>query len=126
MRAYRFLTLMTLTLLAIGASAQTAGTPPSTTPTHSMIQPAEALPMNQGDGMKMRDGTQKKMAAMDAKLIMLEGITLLWFALTALSVLFVAVDIRTTPASPVLKWAFVLITFFIGPFGAFLYVLGCR
>ncbi len=57
---------------------------------------------------------------------MLNGIVLLWFALTALSVLFVAIDIRTTPESPVMKWAFVLVTFFIGPFGAFLYVLGCR
>lgn len=57
---------------------------------------------------------------------MLDGIILLWFLLTALSVAFVAIDIRRTPASPVLKWAFVLITLFIGPFGAFLYVLGCR
>lgn len=57
---------------------------------------------------------------------MLSGIVLLWFVLTALSVLFVATDIRTTPESPVLKWAFVLITAYTGPFGAFLYVLGCR
>lgn len=57
---------------------------------------------------------------------MLDGIILLWFILSALSVAFVAIDIRRTPASPVLKWAFVLITIFIGPFGAFLYVLGCR
>ena len=57
---------------------------------------------------------------------MLNGVILLWFILTALSVAFVAVDIRTTPESPVLKWAFVLITAYTGPFGAFLYVLGCR
>jgi Domain of unknown function (DUF4396) len=57
---------------------------------------------------------------------MLTGIILLWFILTALSVAFVAGDIRTTPESPVLKWAFVLITAYTGPFGAFLYVLGCR
>ncbi len=50
----------------------------------------------------------------------------LWFALTALSVLFVAIDIVRTPESPVLKWAFVLVTAYIGPIGAFLYVLGCR
>jgi hypothetical protein len=36
------------------------------------------------------------------------------------------VDIHTTPESPVLKWAIVLITAYTGPFGAFLYVLGCR
>lgn len=57
---------------------------------------------------------------------MLDGVMLLWFALTALSLLFVAVDIRNTPESPVLKWGFVLLTAYTGPFGAFLYVLGCR
>jgi hypothetical protein len=57
---------------------------------------------------------------------MLDGVMLLWFVLTAASVAFVAIDIRSTPASPVLKWGFVLITAYIGPLGAFLYVLGCR
>lgn len=57
---------------------------------------------------------------------MMSGIAWLWFVLTALSVLFVSIDIRSTPESPVLKWAFVLITAYTGPFGAFLYVLGCR
>jgi hypothetical protein len=51
---------------------------------------------------------------------------LLWFILTALSVAFVAIDIRSTPESIVLKWGFVLVTLFTGPIGAFLYVLGCR
>lgn len=49
-----------------------------------------------------------------------------WFVLTALSLGFVAFDIRSTPAHPVLKWAFVILTLFTGPFGAFFYVLGCR
>lgn len=57
---------------------------------------------------------------------MLSGIILLWFILTALSVVFVAADIPYTPESPVLKWGFVLITAYTGPFGAFIYVLGCR
>ena len=57
---------------------------------------------------------------------MLSGIILLWFILAGLSVVFVATDIRSTPESHVLKWAFVLITAYTGPFGAFLYVLGCR
>ena len=57
---------------------------------------------------------------------MLSGVVLFWFVLTALSVLFVSIDIRSTPESPALKWAFVLITAYTGPFGAFLYVLGCR
>ena len=44
----------------------------------------------------------------------------------AASLLFVAVDIRTTPESPVMKWGFVLLTAYTGVVGAFLYVLGCR
>ncbi|MCL4798919.1 MAG: DUF4396 domain-containing protein [Burkholderiales bacterium] len=57
---------------------------------------------------------------------MLDGVMLLWFALAGLSVLFVAVDVRHVPAAPVMKWAFVLVTAYTGPIGAFLYVLGCR
>ncbi len=57
---------------------------------------------------------------------MLDGVMLLWFILTVLSVLFVAIDILTTPEAVVLKWGFVILTCFVGPFGAFFYVLGCR
>jgi hypothetical protein len=57
---------------------------------------------------------------------MLEGVMLLWFILAGLALLFVAIDIRSTPESPVLKWGFVLLTAYAGVFGAFLYVLGCR
>jgi hypothetical protein len=57
---------------------------------------------------------------------MFDGVVLLWFVLTALSVAFVAVDVRSTPESPILKWGFVLVTAYTGPLGAFLYVLGCR
>ncbi len=58
--------------------------------------------------------------------MLLDGVMLLWFILTALAVIFVAFDIRSTPESPVMKWAFVLVTAYTGPIGAFLYVLGCR
>ncbi len=57
---------------------------------------------------------------------MLDGVMLLWFLLTAAAVLFVVVDIRSAPESPVLKWGFILLTAYTGPLGAFLYVLGCR
>ena len=57
---------------------------------------------------------------------MLDGIMLLWFVLAALAVLFVAIDIRSTPESPVMKWGFILVTAYAGVIGAFLYVLGCR
>ncbi|MPZ35756.1 MAG: DUF4396 domain-containing protein [Rhodospirillales bacterium] len=57
---------------------------------------------------------------------MLDGVMLLWFLLAAASLLFVAIDIRTTPESQVMKWGFVLLTAYTGVIGAFLYVLGCR
>jgi hypothetical protein len=57
---------------------------------------------------------------------MLDGVMLLWFLLAAASLLFVAIDIRSTPESPVMKWGFVLLTAYTGVIGAFLYVLGCR
>lgn len=50
----------------------------------------------------------------------------LWFSLAFLSVAFVVFDIWKTPAAPVLKWAFVILTVFAGPLGAFFYVLACR
>ena len=57
---------------------------------------------------------------------MLDGVILLWFVLAAAALVFVAIDIRTTPESPVMKWGFVLVTAFTGVVGAFLYILGCR
>jgi hypothetical protein len=58
--------------------------------------------------------------------MVLQGVMLLWFIEVAVSVVFVAVDIRTTPESPVMKWGFVIVTLYTGPIGAFLYVLACR
>ncbi len=57
---------------------------------------------------------------------MLNGVILLWYILTAAAVVFVAIDIRSSPVSPVMRWAFVLFTAYTGPIGVFLYVLGCR
>ena len=58
---------------------------------------------------------------------MLDGAMLLWWVLTVPSLAFVSLDIwRTTPESAVLKWAFVILTAFTGPVGAFFYVLACR
>jgi hypothetical protein len=57
---------------------------------------------------------------------MLDGVMLLWFLLTAMSLGFVAIDMRKAPVAPVMKWGFVLLTAYTGPIGVFLYVLGCR
>jgi hypothetical protein len=45
---------------------------------------------------------------------MLDGVMLLWFLLATASLLFVAIDIRGTPESPVMKWGFVLLTAYTG------------
>ncbi len=58
--------------------------------------------------------------------MLIDGVMLLWFFLTGLSLVFVALDIRNTPEHPVMKAAFILFTAYAGVFGAFLYVLGCR
>lgn len=58
---------------------------------------------------------------------MLDGAMIMWFSLAVPSLVFVAVDIwRGTSEAKVLKWAFVILTVFTGPIGAFFYVLGCR
>jgi hypothetical protein len=57
---------------------------------------------------------------------MIDGVMLLWFVLAGLSIAFVAIDIRNTPAHPVMKWGFVLLVAYTGVFGMVLYVLGCR
>jgi hypothetical protein len=56
----------------------------------------------------------------------LHGVTLLRFVEVAIALVFVAVDTRSTPESPVLKWGFVLLSAYAGVVGAFLHVLGCR
>jgi hypothetical protein len=57
---------------------------------------------------------------------MLDGVMLLWFIQVAISVVFVAWDIRGTPEATVMKWGFVIVTAFSGLFGALLYTLSCR
>ena len=54
------------------------------------------------------------------------GAMVAWFVLCGLSVAFISVDIASTPAHPVIKWAFVILALFTGPLAAIFYVLGCR
>ena len=58
---------------------------------------------------------------------MLEGAMLVWFGLTALSVLFVIWDsLINGVTSWVQRLAWILVTFYTGPVGAFFYLLACR
>ncbi|GAB3323472.1 DUF4396 domain-containing protein [Hymenobacter humi] len=51
----------------------------------------------------------------------------IWFALTALSVAYVAWDLFTsTPAMKVMKWGWVLVTLYTGPVGLLVYWFSCR
>lgn len=56
-----------------------------------------------------------------------DGALVLWFALTAPSVLFAAYDLATrTPEMGVMKWGWVLVILYTGPVGLFVYLLSCR
>jgi hypothetical protein len=57
---------------------------------------------------------------------MIEGAMRVWFVLRGRSVAFVSIDIRSTPARPVNKWAFIILALFTGLFAAVFRVLGCR
>jgi Domain of unknown function (DUF4396) len=58
---------------------------------------------------------------------MLDGVLLLWFILTGLSLVFVIWDsIANTPVSWVQKLAWILVTAYTGPVGLFLFLLVCR
>jgi hypothetical protein len=52
---------------------------------------------------------------------------LAWFALTLLSVAYVAYDAwRNNPELTVLKWGWVLLTLYLGPVGLAVYILSCK
>jgi manganese oxidase len=47
-----------------------------------------------------------------------------WFVLAALSTTYVAIDQFTNNPEPtVMRWGFILVTLYMGPFGLLLYVL---
>ena len=54
-------------------------------------------------------------------------ILLVWFALTALSVVYVAYDaITNNPEMKVMLLGWILVTLYLGPVGLFLYVMSCK
>ena len=57
----------------------------------------------------------------------IDVILLVWFALTALSVAYVAWDVFTnSPEMTVMKWGWILVTLYLGPIGLFLYIMSCK
>lgn len=58
---------------------------------------------------------------------MLDGVVLLWFVLVVGSLVFVVWDgLINTPVSWVQKLAWILVVFYTGPIGLFVYLLACR
>ncbi|MGH7575176.1 MAG: DUF4396 domain-containing protein [Longimicrobiales bacterium] len=58
---------------------------------------------------------------------MLDGVLLLWYLLTAGSLVFIVWDLETnTPVTWVMKLAWVLVVLYTGPVGLFIYLLACR
>ena len=56
-----------------------------------------------------------------------DAVLITWFALAVLSAAYVAYDAFTrNPELTVMKWGWVLVTLYIGPVGAALYVLSCK
>ncbi len=58
---------------------------------------------------------------------MLEGMLILWFVLTGLSLIYLTYDlVYITPEAPVMKAGWWLVTLYTGPIGLFLYLLTCK
>lgn len=61
------------------------------------------------------------------QLAWIDAILLVWFTLTAFSVIYVAYDaITRNPEMKVMRLGWVLVTLYLGPIGLFLYVLSCQ
>jgi hypothetical protein len=61
------------------------------------------------------------------RLAWIDVVLLAWFALTAVSVAYVAWDAyRHNPELTVMKLGWVLVTLYMGPVGLFLYILSCK
>jgi len=57
----------------------------------------------------------------------IDVILLVWFTLTAFSVIYVAYDaITNNPEMKVMKWGWVLVTLYLGPLALFLYIMSCK
>ncbi|MGD9890281.1 MAG: DUF4396 domain-containing protein [Dehalococcoidia bacterium] len=58
---------------------------------------------------------------------MIDGMLLLWYILTAGSLVFLVWDLQTnTPATWVMKLAWILVVLYTGPIGLFIFLLSCR
>lgn len=51
----------------------------------------------------------------------------IWFLIAVACAILVAIDMyRKTPEPAVMKWGFILVTLYMGPFGLLMYVLACK
>jgi len=58
---------------------------------------------------------------------MIDGMLLLWYVLTAGSLIFLIWDLLTnTPTTWVMKLAWILVVLYTGPVGLFIFLVSCR
>jgi hypothetical protein len=61
------------------------------------------------------------------QLAWIDVVLVVWFALTLVSVAYVAYDAFTkNPEMTVMKWGWILVTLYLGPIGLAMYVLSCK
>ena len=73
------------------------------------------------------DPNMPGMGTSGAGAALIDRVLIVWFALVALSVLYVAYDALTSnPELKVMRWGWVLVTLYTGPVGAALYILSCK
>ena len=56
------------------------------------------------------------------RLAWIDVVVLAWFALVAISVIYVAIDSRRNPEMPVMRWGWILVTLYMGPIAVALYI----
>jgi hypothetical protein len=72
-------------------------------------------------------GKRRKVVTMASPITWLDNVLVAWFALTALTVVYVAWDAFTrNPELKVMKWGWLLVTLYGGPIMAAAYVLSCQ
>jgi len=85
--------------------------------TQTAVQPQPAMNPNMS-GMNMKKTKTDNW---------IDNILVIWFVLTALSVVYVAWDALTNnPELTVMKWGWILVTLYTGPIAAALYILSCQ
>jgi len=87
---------------------------------------ADSVPLRRARASEEEPLTEYSLPVL-GPLAWIDVVVLVWFALTALSVAYVAWDAFTrNPEMVVMKWGWVLVTLYMGPVALALYVMSCQ